>query len=85
MEGNMFELSNEEGLYQKSITTCLREHNKKFYEFFRLSVIKNDFVLGLIKCLQRIFYNRNMYHVTHRCSYVTLSYYLFISKISYLF
>ena len=30
----MFELKNEEGLYQKLVTAHLRDENKKFSEFF---------------------------------------------------
>lgn len=61
----LFELKHEEGLYQKLITTHLREDNKKFSEFFRLSVEQFEFVLGLIKDdIYKESYNRNLYPVT---------------------
>lgn len=61
----MFQLRNEEGLYRTLIITHLREDNKKFFEFFRLSVEQFDFVLELIRDdIYKESNNRNLYPVT---------------------
>ncbi|MPC56309.1 hypothetical protein E2C01_050262 [Portunus trituberculatus] len=45
----MFELRNEEGMFQKLITNHLREDHNKFAEFFRLSTEQFNFLVELIK------------------------------------
>lgn len=56
-----FELVNDDGLCRKLTTNHQREDNKRFPEFFRLSLEQFDFVLGLIKDnTYKESYNRNL-------------------------
>ncbi|MPC43534.1 hypothetical protein E2C01_037183 [Portunus trituberculatus] len=45
----MFELRNEEGMFQKLLTNHLHEDYNKFAEIFCLSVEQFDFLVELIK------------------------------------
>lgn len=61
----LFQARNEEGFFQSLITNHLREDDKKFSEFFRVSISQFDFILNLIKDdIQKLSCNGSQYPVT---------------------